>query len=88
LFIDDDNISTIYVYLDYKQQSQQTPLKLLSALLKQLIQRRTSNLDDIEVMYRRHESQRIPPTQGDIMESLKFEISKHFKVFADSTRQT
>jgi hypothetical protein len=80
--VDDDKIATIYVYLDYKQQSQQTPLMLMSTLLKQLIQRRTTNLDNVKVMYQRHENRHTRPTLDDIVEILEVEISKHSKVFA------
>ena len=78
LVLDRDDIAVIYVYLDYKQQSKQTPLNLMSSLLKQIVQKRTANLDNIRLLRQRHTR----PTLDDIRECLKIEISRCFKVFA------
>jgi hypothetical protein len=81
LFRDNGDTTIIYAYLVYKEHTQQTPLHLISSLLKQLIQRRTSNLDNARSLYQRHESQHSQPTLDDIIECLNVEISCFSRVF-------
>jgi hypothetical protein len=80
-FRDHGDVAITYIYLDYKEHSQQRPLHLISSLLKQLIQRRTANLDNIRSMYQAHENQHSQPTLDDIIECFTVEASSFSRVF-------
>jgi hypothetical protein len=80
-FHDVTNVTIAFIYLDYKKQSEQTPLNLLSNLLKQLIQPPFVSLADVGSLYQTHWRWSSRPTLDDVRTAINKEIAKLGKVF-------
>jgi len=53
-FQNDGNIGIAYAYCNFRRQREQTPLKLLTSLLKQLVQGKQSIPEDVRDLYESH----------------------------------
>jgi hypothetical protein len=80
-FHDVADVAIAFIYLDYKKQSEQTPLNLLSNLLKQLIQPPLISLADVGSLYETHQRWSSRPTSDDVRTAINKEIAKLGKVF-------
>ena len=80
-FHDVTDLAIIFIYLDYKKQSEQTPLNLMSNLLKQLIQPPFVSLVNVESLYQTHLRWSSRPTLDDVRTAINQEIAKLGKVF-------
>jgi len=80
-FHDVPDVAITFIYLDYKRQSEQTPLNLLSNLLKQLIQLPFVSLVDVGSLYQTHRRWSSQPTLDDVRRAINKEIAKLGKVF-------
>jgi Cdc6-like AAA superfamily ATPase len=69
------------LYCNYKQDWEETAQEMLSAMLKQLVQRCTSLSDPMKVLYARYRSTSAIPTFTDIMSTLKEEMKRYKLVF-------
>jgi hypothetical protein len=80
-FHDVTDVAIAFIYLDYKKQSEQTPLNLMSNLLKQLIQPPFVSLADVGSLYQTHRRWSSRPTPDDVRTAIDKEIAKLGKVF-------
>jgi hypothetical protein len=69
------------IYCSYKDQIEQTYLKLIGSLLKQLVQDQPFISPHIRKLYDTHVNKQTSPTPIEFLEALKSEIGAFSKVF-------
>jgi NACHT domain len=70
-----------YIYCSYKEQEDQTAVKLIASLLQQLVQRKSAVSDEIASLYRCHIEEGTRPTLSKWSELLQLEVRRLSKVF-------
>jgi hypothetical protein len=76
----DEDVGIAFLYCNYKKQTEQTPVNLVSSLLKQLVEKNTFLLDDLESLYTQH-LKKPRPTLSEISSALKAAVTRLSKVF-------
>jgi len=70
-----------YVYCNYKAQEEQDATSLLAAILKQLVQARSSLVGPVAQLYQRHASQGTKPSLNEIFGALQSVLTNHSTVY-------
>ena len=65
-----------YIYCNYKAQEEQSTTNLLAAILKQLVQARSSLMAPVERLYVQHVDQGTRPAIDEILAALKYVLAK------------
>ena len=76
-----NDIAILYLYLDYREQDQQSAANLFGSLLQQLVRRSSSVQDGIVDLHREHTSKKTRPTANDFLRVLQLEMARFSKVF-------
>lgn len=79
-FADADNAYG-FIYCNYKKQAEQSPINLVSALLKQFVEQKPSIVSDLEFIYAQHSKKDTRPTLQEISKALQSAISSFSRVF-------
>ena len=80
-FGDTPDIGIAYIYCNFNRQDEQTAQELLSSLLKQLSQKRTSVPDAVKDLYKRYKTTSTRPRFDEISKALHSVISTYSDVF-------
>lgn len=80
-FAKDEDVALAYVYCDFRRYHEQKAEDLLSSLLKQLSQRRSSLPDPMRSLYDEHRRNRTRPSVGDISTTLQSVATMYSRVF-------
>ncbi|UKZ51788.1 hypothetical protein TrVGV298_005552 [Trichoderma virens] len=80
-FRDDPKIGIAYIYCNFRQQDEQTAEKLLTNLLKQLVQTQSSLPKDVKDLYDKHEKSRTRPSHSEITTALHSIVTANSKTF-------
>jgi hypothetical protein len=75
------DVGIAYMYCTYRDRLEQTPIRLLASLLKQLLQERQVIPEDLKNLYEHHVSKKTSPTLEDVSKVLHSEASRYSKVF-------
>ncbi|KFY47728.1 hypothetical protein V496_10483 [Pseudogymnoascus sp. VKM F-4515 (FW-2607)] len=78
----DENVGIAYIYCNYQNQLEQTPVNMFASILKQLVQTRPSISNDVKNLYegqRRRKNSR--PMLNEILAVLHSEISRYAQVY-------
>ena len=75
------DIGVVYIYCNYKMQSEQTTVNLVASLLKQLLQQQGVVSDDLKSLYQRHVKDETRPTLDDVFNMLQAEMNRYTRVF-------
>ena len=54
MFKGNDKVAISYIYLNYKEQHEQTIANLIASILKQMVQDRPMISDSVKALYERH----------------------------------
>lgn len=76
-----DDIAVVYIYCNYKQQTEQTAVNLVTSLLKQLVQDHWVTYDNVRSLYRHHTDRCTSPTFDEFRDILQSEIERYPKVY-------
>lgn len=76
-----ENVGIAFVYCRYKVRMDQTPLNILSSLLRQLVQGHILLSDEASSLYNTHIWNRSSPTLKEVCDLLEIEASRYSKVF-------
>ncbi|KAI9853123.1 MAG: hypothetical protein M1824_001536 [Vezdaea acicularis] len=74
-------IGIAFIYFDYKEEAIQTPLNIVSSLLKQLLQNRVKLCSDLKPFCNRHWRQNTRPSLSEISKVLQNVLTSHDRVF-------
>jgi hypothetical protein len=80
-FKDNDRVAITCIYLNYKEQIEQTIPNLISSLLKQIVQDQPQTSDTIRAFYSHHKDRSTRPILDQLVKALQQEIATYFKVF-------
>jgi ankyrin repeat domain-containing protein 50 len=80
-FQDENGVAITCIYLNYKEQNEQSVPVLIASLLKQMVQDRPTISENVKVFYERHRHQNTRPILDDFIEALKVEIGTYSRVF-------
>jgi len=81
LFKTNDTVATIFIYCNYKEQTEQTVSSLAASLLKQMVQDCAAISDDVKSFYDLHRRREAHPTLDQLTDVLISEIRTYSKVF-------
>jgi hypothetical protein len=81
VFKDDNRVTITCIYLNYKEQNEQTVSNLVASLLKQMVQDQPTTSDKVEALYKHHRDRNTHPILSELTETLKLEIGMYSKVF-------
>jgi uncharacterized protein YPO0396 len=81
VFKSDDSVAITYMYLNYKEQKEQSVPNLMASLLKQMVQDRHETSNSVKTLYSYHQDRSTRPTLDELTEALKTEIEAYSKVF-------
>jgi hypothetical protein len=81
LFAKDEDVALAYVYCDFRRYHEQKAEDLLSSLLKQLSQGRSSLPDPVRSLYDEHRRNRTRPSVSDISTNLQSVAAMYSRVF-------
>jgi hypothetical protein len=81
IFKDGNSVAITCIYLNYKEQNEQTVCNLIASLLKQIVQDRATISDNVRALYKHHRDRDTRPILDDIIEAMKSEIGLYSKVF-------
>jgi len=81
VFEDDSKIAVLCIYCNYKEQVEQTVTKLVTSLLKQIVEEPGAALDHIKRLYIRCRTNDTQPTLHELTTALESEIRTYSKVF-------
>ncbi|KAJ7028851.1 hypothetical protein C8F04DRAFT_1398720 [Mycena alexandri] len=76
---EDNNIGVACAYLDYKEADDQTPVKVLAGLWRQLILGR--DIGSAKILYQRHHEKGTPPTLDEVSNVLHAAIREFSQVY-------
>jgi Cdc6-like AAA superfamily ATPase len=76
-----DDVGLAYLYCNYKAQTEQTALNLLSAALRQLVHRRSGIGDPVVRLYNDHLKRSSRPTFSEIVQALHSVCHSYEKVY-------
>ena len=80
-FQNDTSIGIAYLYCNFKRQQEQKPADLLSSLLKQLVQEKSSVPESVKSLYERHKNKGSRPSLEEILKSLHSIATDYSRVF-------
>jgi nucleoside phosphorylase len=80
-FRNDSSIGIAYFYCNFRQQHEQTPLLLLSTLLKQLAQGRAFVPESVKALYEHHKQKEKRPGLDEISGTLLSVITEYTRTF-------
>jgi Cdc6-like AAA superfamily ATPase len=80
-FQNDASIGIAYLYCNFRRQHEQKPVDLLSSLLKQLIQERSSVPEKVKNLYERHKDKRTRPSFDEISKALQSVVTDYSRTF-------
>jgi hypothetical protein len=80
-FQNDPSVGVAYLYCNYQKQQEQKPADLFASLLKQLVQRRPSLLENIRIMHKLHKDGESRPSFEEILRLLHSVIADYSRVF-------
>ncbi|KAL8870062.1 MAG: hypothetical protein Q9174_003806 [Haloplaca sp. 1 TL-2023] len=63
--------TVLFVYCDYKQSAQQTPINLLSSLVRQFATSQSIGLEEVRALRKVHEEKETRPSRPEIVQLLK-----------------
>ena len=75
------DVGVAYIYCNYKIQSDQSTTNLLSAILKQLVQKRPSIADPVTQLYDQHSNSGTRPSLEDILSALNSVLANYLKAY-------
>jgi hypothetical protein len=75
-----DDVGVAYLFCNYKAQADQSALRLLAALLKQLVQSRPDMVAPVTHMYEHHSNQKSRPSLDDVFRALQSVCSNYAAV--------
>jgi hypothetical protein len=81
VFKDDDTVAITFIYLNYKEQHEQTVPNLIASLLKQIVQDRPTISNNVKALYEHHRLRNTCPILEELTEALKLEFRTYSKVF-------
>ena len=87
------NIGIAFIYCDYKEQEQQTPVNLMSSLLQQLVEQQPVLPDEVRSLWKEHTRQRTRPGLAELSKLFQSTASRFSKIFIvvdalDETRES
>jgi len=77
----DSGIGLAYLYCNFRRRDEQKIDDLLSSLLKQFIQGRSSVPDSVKTLYKQHIDKRTQPSLDEILKTLNLVIATYSKVY-------
>ncbi|KAJ5800625.1 uncharacterized protein N7518_002693 [Penicillium psychrosexuale] len=80
-FEDTPDVGIAYIYCNFNRQDEQTAQELLSSLLKQLSQKKTSVPDTVKDLYKRYKTASTRPRFDEISKALHSVVSTYSDVF-------
>jgi hypothetical protein len=80
-FKTNDNVVTLFIYCNYKEQAEQTVSNLAASMLKQIVQDRRAVSKDVKEFYDIHRFRAARPPLEQITDILISEIRTYSKVF-------
>ncbi|KAI1835446.1 hypothetical protein DTO027I6_2827 [Penicillium roqueforti] len=80
-FEDTPDVGIAYIYCNFNRQDEQTAQELLSSLLKQLSQKKTSVPDAVKDLYKRYKTASTRPRFDEISKALHSVVSTYSDVF-------
>lgn len=80
-FFKNKNVMVMCIYLNYKEQTEQTTLKLIGSLLRQLVEDQISISDNIQMLYEHHTNRSTHPTLDELVKVLQSELSAFSRAF-------
>ncbi|KAK4079824.1 hypothetical protein Trihar35433_929 [Trichoderma harzianum] len=80
-FRGDADIGIAYIYCNFRQQTEQTAIRLLTNLLKQLAQGQSHLSKDIKDLFGRHQESRTQPSLGEVTAALQDITKKYSRSF-------
>lgn len=75
------NIGIAFMYCDYKEQEQQTPVNLISSLLQQLVEQQSSVPDEVRSLWEEHTRRRTRPCLAECSRLLQSTASAFSEIF-------
>jgi Cdc6-like AAA superfamily ATPase len=79
-FHDDKNIGITYLYCNFRRKDEQRAQDLLTSLLKQLSEERSSLPDSVRTLYDKHKEKRTQPSLDEISRTLQSVASMYSRV--------
>ncbi|KAF2257611.1 hypothetical protein CC78DRAFT_442927, partial [Lojkania enalia] len=70
-----------YIYCNYKDQEEQDTLRMLAAILKQLVQARPSLVGPVEQLHKRHADRGTRPLPDEVFSALQDVLTHHSTVY-------
>lgn len=70
-----------YIYCNYKQQTEQSVLNLITSLLKQLVQDDCAAYGDVKCLYDRHKVLGTRPTLDEFLHAFRLAAERYSKMF-------
>ena len=80
-FANDSTIGIMYIYCNFRQQDEQKAADLLTNLLKQLTQGRSSLLDSVKSLYDSHRDKRTQSLLNEILSTLRSVATMYSRIF-------
>ena len=77
----EENVGVAFIYCRYTLHMEQTPLNILSSLLRQLIQGHDLVSGEASTLYKAHLLRKARPTLKEVCDLLEIEASRYSKVF-------
>ncbi|KAJ7574506.1 hypothetical protein C8J56DRAFT_1172812 [Mycena floridula] len=71
----------IYIYCEYNRKVEQTSMRLLGSILKQLVERRPAISQHLLSLYKTHSSQKTMPTFPELMDALHTELQSYTRAY-------
>jgi hypothetical protein len=81
VFKDDDTVAITWIYLNYKEQNEQTVSNLIASLLKQVVEDQPTISNNVKALYEHHKNRDTRPILNELAEALKVEIRTYSKFF-------
>lgn len=78
---DRTNNGIAFIYCNYKEQTDQTSINLISSLLRQLATQKAFILDDLASLHHQHSSKKTRPTVVELLKELRSAVSSFTNVF-------
>ena len=70
-FSDKQNHGVAYIYCDYRRQEEQTPIKLIASVTKQLLRHQVSIPEEISKAYEHHQKKQTRSSFADVLDMAK-----------------
>lgn len=76
----EENITTAYLYCDYRRQDKQTPINLTASVTKQLLQHQVLIPENVIKIYHEHQSRSTRPSFEEVFEMLESSMGRLSRV--------